>query len=227
MRLHASTRAQGIDSRQEAPGRLDRLIGEDKNMRHDAEKAGLRPTDSTASAVRECTRAASIPRISKRIRVVGAFATSRAVIRTRDTERHTPKKPHAVRRESTVVSLSKADELEQQRRPPRADHVLGRSGKTLRYSGRPLIIRGRHRCARPLLRLECDNLHSSPAIRFAGAAMPELAGGSEESRSRRSVQLFPVAARGRRGTGLDERRPLTVTADSTFGGGPLNNYVMH
>ena len=27
--------------------------------------------------------------------------------------------------------------------------------------------------------------------------------------------------------GLDERRPLTVTGGLTFGGGPLNNYVMH
>jgi acetyl-CoA C-acetyltransferase len=27
--------------------------------------------------------------------------------------------------------------------------------------------------------------------------------------------------------GLDEARPLTVTGGLTFGGGPLNNYVMH
>ena len=27
--------------------------------------------------------------------------------------------------------------------------------------------------------------------------------------------------------GLDEHRPLTVTGGLTFGGGPLNNYVMH
>ena len=27
--------------------------------------------------------------------------------------------------------------------------------------------------------------------------------------------------------GLDENRPLTITGGLTFGGGPLNNYVMH
>ncbi len=74
-----------------------------------------------------------------------------------------------------------------------------------------------------------DNFYSSPAIRFAGNRCLELAG--VEARSLDHVDLyscFPVAVEvSAAELGLDERRPLTVTGGLTFGGGPMNNYVMH
>ena len=74
-----------------------------------------------------------------------------------------------------------------------------------------------------------DNLHSSPAIRFAGARCLELA--ELDIGDIDHVDLyscFPSAVQvAAQELGLDEKRPLTVTGGLTFGGGPLNNYVMH
>lgn len=77
-----------------------------------------------------------------------------------------------------------------------------------------------------------DALHRSPAIRIAGGRCLELAG--VDASDVQQVDLyscFPsavqVAATELRLGGLDAERPLTVTGGMTFGGGPLNNYVMH
>ena len=77
-----------------------------------------------------------------------------------------------------------------------------------------------------------DALHRSPAIRIAGARCLELAGVAlAEVRHVDVYSYFPsavqVAATELGLGGLDAERPLTVTGGMTFGGGPLNNYVMH
>ena len=74
-----------------------------------------------------------------------------------------------------------------------------------------------------------DNLHSSPAMRVAGARCLELAGvGIDDIRHVDLYSCFPSAVQvAAAELGLDEGRPLTVTGGLTFGGGPLNNYVMH
>ncbi len=76
---------------------------------------------------------------------------------------------------------------------------------------------------------ERDDLHSSPAIRIAGGRCLELAGVEAADLDHRDVySCFPSAvqvAAQELGLGLDV--PLTVTGGLTFGGGPLNNYVMH
>ena len=74
-----------------------------------------------------------------------------------------------------------------------------------------------------------DNLHGSPAIRIAGRRCMELA--EVEAGDIHHADLyscFPSAVQvAAAELGLDEQRPLTVTGGLTFGGGPLNNYVMH
>lgn len=76
---------------------------------------------------------------------------------------------------------------------------------------------------------ERDNLYSSPAIRIAGQRALELAGlGVDDLDFVDIYSCFPVAvqvAAAELGLSLD--RELTVTGGLTFGGGPLNNYVMH
>jgi acetyl-CoA C-acetyltransferase len=74
-----------------------------------------------------------------------------------------------------------------------------------------------------------DNFHSSPAIRLAGRRLMDMAGiGTEEIDYIDLYSCFPsVVQIGAQELGLDEERPLTVTGGLTFGGGPLNNYVMH
>ena len=74
-----------------------------------------------------------------------------------------------------------------------------------------------------------DNLHSSPAIRLAGRRALELADLSTSDVDMVDVySCFPVAVQvAAAEIGLDTEKPLTVTGGLTFGGGPLNNYVMH
>ena len=76
---------------------------------------------------------------------------------------------------------------------------------------------------------ERDNLHSSPAIRLAGRRALELAGVEAGDLDFVDVySCFPSSVQvAARELGLDPERPLTVTGGLTFGGGPLNSYVMH
>ena len=74
-----------------------------------------------------------------------------------------------------------------------------------------------------------DNLYSSPAIRLAGQRVLALAGLTPDTVDHVDVySCFPVAVQvAARELGLSLERQLTVTGGLTFGGGPLNNYVMH
>ena len=74
-----------------------------------------------------------------------------------------------------------------------------------------------------------DNFYSSPAIRIVGRRLLQLA--QTEVDQLDYVDLyscFPSAVQvAAQEYGLSEDRALTVTGGLTFGGGPLNNYVMH
>jgi acetyl-CoA C-acetyltransferase len=79
---------------------------------------------------------------------------------------------------------------------------------------------------------ERENLHSSPAIRLAGAAALSTAGIDIDDVAHVDVySCFPSAVQigaAELGLGLDEPdRPLTVTGGLSFAGGPGNNYVTH
>ncbi len=74
-----------------------------------------------------------------------------------------------------------------------------------------------------------DNLYSSPAIRIAGNRALEMAGLAVSDLDFVDVySCFPSAVQvAASELSLPASRPLTVTGGLTFGGGPLNNYVMH
>ncbi len=76
---------------------------------------------------------------------------------------------------------------------------------------------------------ERDNLYSSPAIRIAGKRVLSMTGlGVDDLDYVDVYSCFPSAVQvAAKELGLDDSRPLTVTGGLTFGGGPLNNYVMH
>jgi acetyl-CoA C-acetyltransferase len=79
---------------------------------------------------------------------------------------------------------------------------------------------------------ERADLHSSPAIRLAGARALELAAiGIDDVAHVDLYSCFPSAVQigaAELGLGLDEpNRPLTVTGGLSFAGGPGNNYVTH
>ncbi|HEY7947493.1 MAG TPA: acetyl-CoA acetyltransferase [Acidimicrobiales bacterium] len=76
------------------------------------------------------------------------------------------------------------------------------------------------------------DLHSSPAIRLAGAAALRLAGvGVDDVAHLDLYSCFPCAvqiAADELGIAVDDPdRPLTVTGGLAFAGGPGNNYVSH
>jgi acetyl-CoA C-acetyltransferase len=76
---------------------------------------------------------------------------------------------------------------------------------------------------------ERGNLYSSPAVRIAGQRALELAGLRVDDLDFVDVySCFPVAVQvAAAELGLPLDREPTVTGGLTFGGGPLNNYVMH
>ncbi|NKB97182.1 MAG: hypothetical protein GKR90_01590 [Pseudomonadales bacterium] len=74
-----------------------------------------------------------------------------------------------------------------------------------------------------------DNFYTSPGIRIVGARLLELAGCTVSDLDYVDLySCFPSAVQvAAHEYGLSEQRDLTVTGGLTFGGGPLNNYVMH
>jgi acetyl-CoA C-acetyltransferase len=72
-------------------------------------------------------------------------------------------------------------------------------------------------------------LHESPAMRIAGRRALDLAGLAPEDVDHVDLySCFPSAVQvAAQEIGLGFDRPLTVTGGLTFGGGPLNDYVMH
>lgn len=74
-----------------------------------------------------------------------------------------------------------------------------------------------------------DSFHASPAIRIAGGRALELAGLTADELDLVDVySCFPSAVQvAANELGLSQDRPLTVTGGMTFGGGPLNDYVIH
>ena len=74
-----------------------------------------------------------------------------------------------------------------------------------------------------------DNFYSSPGIRLIGRRLLELTETTiDELDFVDLYSCFPSAVQiAAKEYGFDEERDLTVTGGLTFGGGPLNNYVMH
>ena len=74
-----------------------------------------------------------------------------------------------------------------------------------------------------------DNFHTSPGVRITGTRAMALAGIDVGDLDHVDLySCFPSAVQvAAAELGLGEERPLTVTGGLTFGGGPLNNYVMH
>ena len=74
-----------------------------------------------------------------------------------------------------------------------------------------------------------DNFHESPGIRITGARVLEMARTAASDLTFVDLySCFPCAVQvAAAELGLSEARPLTACGGLTFGGGPLNNYVMH
>ncbi len=236
----ARARKQGFELKwQDAPGTPDLLLGEDKNMRHAAEKAvGLgQPIQLYPlfeNALRH-VRGESIPEHQRRISELWsrfsdvASRNPHAWLR----ERHSAEEIRTPSATNRPVSFPYPKLMNSNNNVDQAAALILCSVDAARRFGIP-----ESRWIYPWAGTDAhdhyyvsnrDNLYSSPAIRFAGNRALELAG--VEAASLDHVDLyscFPVAVEvAAAELGLDEKRPLTVTGGLTFGGGPLNNYVMH
>ncbi|NJN50807.1 MAG: hypothetical protein HC809_02500 [Gammaproteobacteria bacterium] len=236
----AKARKFGIDlAWQPAPGTPDRLLGEDKNMRHEAEKqAGLGRPIQLYPMFENALRYARGESVTEHLQRVSQLWARFSEVAAAN--------PHAwIRQPVSAVDI----------RTPSADNrpvsfpypKLMNSNNNV-DQGAALILCSTDAARRlgvpeakwvyPWAGTDAhdhyfvsnrDNLHSSPGIRFAGRRCMELAGVTPEDLERVDIySCFPVAVEvGAAELGFSESRALTVTGGLTFAGGPLNNYVMH
>jgi acetyl-CoA C-acetyltransferase len=236
----AKARRAGINlAWQPLPGTPDRLIGEDKDMRHQAEKmlrigAPIQIYPLFENALRH-HRGESIDAHQKRISELWAGFSRVAA-----------DNPHAWIREAR--SAEEIRTISASNRPVSFPYPKLMNSNSNVDQGAALILCSRSRAQAlgipeekwiyPWAGTDAhdhyhvsnrDNLYSSPAIRIAGRRVLELAGLSPADLDLVDVySCFPVAVQvAAEEVGLDTSRPLTITGGLTFHGGPLNNYVMH
>lgn len=236
----AKARRAGVDLEWQAlPGNPDRLIGEDKDMRHQAEK---------------------MLRIGQPIQIYPLFENALRHHRGESIEAHqvriselwagfsrvASENPHAWLREAK--SAEEIRTISSRNRPVSFPYPKLMNSNNSVDQGAALVMCSVER-ARALGIPEDqwiypwagtdahdhwyvsnrDNLYTSPAIRLAGRKVLELAGLTPTDLDLVDVySCFPVAVQvAAAEIGLDTTRPLTITGGLTFAGGPLNNYVMH
>jgi acetyl-CoA C-acetyltransferase len=222
----------------EAPGEPDAIIGKDSPMAHDAELAReIRAPVQVYAMFENAIRAArgeSIPEHLKRVSELWARFNAVAV-----------QNPHAWIREpisaeeirtpgprNRPVSFPYTKLMNANSAVDQAGALLLCSVETARRLGVPperwVFPWAGTEAHDHLFVSERDDLHSSPAIRIAGRRLLDLSG--LDSGDLAHVDLyscFPSAVQvAAAELGLPLERPLTVTGGLTFGGGPLNCYVL-
>ncbi len=236
----AKARRAGVDLNWQAlPGRPDRVFGEDKEMRHQAEK---------------------MLRIGQPIQIYPLFENALRHHRGESIEDHlvriselwagfsrvAAENPHAWLREAR--SAEEIRTISASNRPVSFPYPKLMNSNNNVDMGAALVMCSAER-ARALGIPEAkwiypwagtdahdhwfvshrDNLYSSPAIRLAGRRVLELAGLAANDLDLVDIySCFPVAVQvAAAEIGLDTGRALTITGGLTFAGGPLNDYVMH
>ena len=236
----ARARKQGIDlAWQDAPGTPDLLIGEDKNMRHDAEKAvGLGQPIQLYPLFENALRHARGETIPDHLKRISELWSRFSDVASRNPhawlrEKHSAQEIRTPSATNRPVSFPYPKLMNSNNNVDQAAALILCSVDAARRFGIP-----EDRWIYPWAGTDAhdhyfvsnrDNLYSSPAIRFAGNRCLELAGVKAQALDHVDLySCFPVAVEvAAAELGLDERGPLTVTGGLTFGGGPLNNYVMH
>jgi len=231
---------QGFDLKwQEAPGTPDLLIGADMNMRHAAEKAaGLGRPIQLYPMFENALRYARGETIEAHLRRISELWSRFSDVASRNPhawirERHSALEIRTPSATNRPVSFPYPKLMNSNNNVDQAAALILCSVAAARRFGVP-----EQRWIYPWAGTDAhdhdfvsnrDNLYTSPAIRFAGNRCMELAGVTANSLDHVDVySCFPVAVEvAAAELGLDEQRPLTVTGGLTFGGGPMNNYVMH
>jgi acetyl-CoA C-acetyltransferase len=236
----ARARKQGIElAWQQAAGKPDRLIGEDKNMRHEAEKAvGIGQPIQLYPLFENALRHARGESIEAHLVRISELWSRFSAVASRNPhawlrERHSAEEIRTASATNRPVSFPYPKLMNSNNNVDQGAALILCSTAAAKRFGIPT-----QRWIYPWAGTDAhdhyfvsnrDNLYSSPAIRFAGKRCLELAGLTTAALDHVDLySCFPVAVEvAAAELGLDELRPLTVTGGLTFAGGPLNNYVMH
>jgi acetyl-CoA C-acetyltransferase len=236
----AKARRAGIELDWQAlPGEPDRLIGEDKDMRHPAEKAlrlgaPIQIYPLFENALRH-HRGESIDAHLQRISELWA-GFSRVAAQNPHAwlrEAKTAEEIRTISASNRPVSFPYPKLMNSNNNVDQAAALILCSTTKARALGIPEEL-----WVYPWAGTDAhdhyyvsnrDNLYTSPAIRIAGRRVLDLAGLTPADLDLVDVySCFPVAVQiAAAEIGLDTTRPLTITGGLTFAGGPLNNYVMH
>jgi acetyl-CoA C-acetyltransferase len=234
------SRRQGVTlETTECPGEPDRTVGADHMLIHPAEMARkiVRPTQVYAmfeSAIRNArgeSLAEHKARISKLWASFNAVACNNPHAWIRKP--YTAEQIGTASPDNPMISLPYPRLMNSNSRVDMGAALLLCSLETARAAGVPeekIVYLHSGTAANdaytPSTRQE---FHRSPAIRIAGRRALELAKVAVEDIGYFDVySCFPSAVQvGAAEVGIPEGRDLTVTGGLTFGGGPLNDYVMH
>jgi len=222
-----------------APGTPDLQIGRDLPMSHDAEVArGLRAPIQMYPIFENALRAARGETIEAQRERLGKLWAGFSEVASRNPhawirERKSAREITSAGPGNPPVSFPYPMLMNSNSRVDMAAALIATSEETARALGI-----GEEKWVYPhagsdahdiVMVSERVDLHRSPAIRMAAGRCLEMAGVEVGDLSYRDVySCFPSAVQvAAREIGLDESQPLTVTGGLTFGGGPMNSYVMH
>lgn len=224
---------------QAAAGTPDRVIGEDKDMRHPAEKkAGLGAPIQLYPMFENALRHARGESIEAHLRRISELWSRFSEVAARNPhawirKAHSPEEIRTLGPDNRPVSFPYPKLMNSNNNVDQGAALILCSTAAAKRLGIPesqWIYPWAGTDAHDHYHVSNrDNLHTSPAIRIAGRRCLELAGVDVASIDLVDVySCFPVAVEvAAAEIGLSETRPLTVTGGLTFAGGPLNNYVMH
>ena len=236
----AQAQRQGLELRPtDVPGAPDRLVGPDKPIFHPAELArGMNSAsdmyavfDSAIRYARGETLAAHEQRISQLWAGFSQVACGNPSAWIR--------KPYSAQEIGTasadnpMISYPYTRLMNSNPRVDMAAAVIVCSLEAARTSGVPedklVFLHAATEAGDSDYASTRADFHRSPAMRIAGARALELAGKTIPEIAHVDLySCFPSAVQiAASELGIPEGRPLTVTGGLTFGGGPLNNYVLH
>jgi len=223
----------------EAPGAPDRLVAKEKPIFHPAELARGISSASDMYAVFESAirhaRGESLEENRRRISELWA-GINRAALDNPNAWIRKPWSAQQIAAASPQNPMISYPYTRLMNANPRVDMGAGLllcSLEIAREAGVP-----EEKLVFPLAATEANDIemastrgefHASPAMRIAGRRALELAGSSIEEVAHIDLySCFPSAVRiAADELGIPEERPLSVGGGLTFGGGPLNSYVLH
>jgi len=239
-RTQGQAQRQGIELRPtEVPGTPDRLVAEDKPIFHPAELArGMNSASDMYSVFDSAIRHARNETIPEHIdRIARLWAGfNRVACDNPHAWIRKPYSPHDIADASPdnpMISFPYTRLMNSNPRVDMAAAVVLCSLATAREAGIPedklVYLQAATEANDSPYASTRAEFHRSPAMRIGGGRVLELCDKTVDQIQHVDLySCFPSAVEiAAAELGLGEDRPLTVTGGLTFGGGPLNSYVLH